>query len=622
MMVAVRGYALHHQSNVPLWNHLYEVNREWASQPVLDRAAVADIVARTCSFATDRERIQAHLCLATAVLAQRSTAHLAPRQRTRRAELLGVLRAYTEKGIFPTNHYHLHRQPYFIDNFGVPCAVGHLMIASGKGDLAKTVHRTMNNAYIREIPYPELAQWANEHGFEVAELALIQPGYPATLSAFPLGGGTNGTIRAMVSTPAIGSGNLIVAGDFTEADGVACAGVARWDGAQFLPFGTLEGTTNALCIYNGSLYAGGLYAPQQGNGGNIAKWNGSAWEYSEVHTGEVFALHVHKDTLYAGGEFNTFVPANIGRFDGTYWSNLGWGLNGGVRALTSYKGDLVAGGDFTGTGAPIMPPATLLNHVARWNGTEWQAVAGGLDNRVRALLAVGDTLYAGGDFAAQDSTPTFGFATTTGATWQAHVAEFNGDGIGDGRGNFDGYVSSLSAVSENGLFRVYIGGKFNIMPMMGTYGSHLAKYIPEYKYCEAAAILDSTVNAVRLWEGKMFVGGAYNNLIGGSPAMKHIFYVNDVFATRVDAPSGFPITVRVFPNPAQQEAYIALPDSIMAQGLDIALLNVQGQSLSVPTTIQQDGIHLDISRLAKGAYYLRVATREGAVVGSASICRE
>ena len=55
--------------------------------------------------------------------------------------------------------------------------------------------------------------------------------------------------------------------------------------------------------------------------------------------------------------------------------------------------NLYVGGSFRNAGGQ------LVNNIARWDGTAWASVQGGIDRRVDALaVAPGGDLYVGGDF--------------------------------------------------------------------------------------------------------------------------------------------------------------------------------------------------------------------------------
>ncbi len=115
--------------------------------------------------------------------------------------------------------------------------------------------------------------------------------------------------------------------------------------------------------------------------------------------------------LYAGGTFTNAGPTvlnYIARWDGTNWQPLGTGMNGNVRALEFWDARdgnglmLYAAGDFTQAGGV---PA---DRIAKWDGTQWHAVnsdvLNGLNNRVNTLAVwdagdgKGESLVAGGTF--------------------------------------------------------------------------------------------------------------------------------------------------------------------------------------------------------------------------------
>jgi hypothetical protein len=80
---------------------------------------------------------------------------------------------------------------------------------------------------------------------------------------------------------------------------------------------------------------------------------------------------------------------NLARWDGTTWSDVGGGVTGGadaaIHALAvldeGYGPALFAGGRFTSAGG------AAVSNVARWNGTNWSPVGAGFDDLVRALAA-------------------------------------------------------------------------------------------------------------------------------------------------------------------------------------------------------------------------------------------
>jgi len=74
---------------------------------------------------------------------------------------------------------------------------------------------------------------------------------------------------------------------------------------------------------------------------------------------------VHDDQLVAGGSFGVAggqSAGRIARWEGTSWSALGGGIQGTVHALSTFQGDLVVRGSFTQAGGQ---PA---QSIARWTG--------------------------------------------------------------------------------------------------------------------------------------------------------------------------------------------------------------------------------------------------------------
>jgi len=124
-------------------------------------------------------RIRTHLARVEVALRARDVARLSPAQRTARARNLDVLHRYWTTGVFPTNtDFPGERMPYFIDRYGIRCAMAHLIEQSGRGDLVARVAATNNNARIRDLKNdPDLVAWLDENGLTAAEAARIQPTY-------------------------------------------------------------------------------------------------------------------------------------------------------------------------------------------------------------------------------------------------------------------------------------------------------------------------------------------------------------------------------------------------------------------------------------------------------------
>lgn len=125
----------------------------------------------------DDVRIEAHLAHVVDRLRQADVGHLTEPQLARRLHCLELLRSYRDAGDFPRNSYVSGRRPVFVDRDGRLCAVGYLIAQTAGWHVTEEIARTHRLAYIEEIERPEVARWAVEHGFELRELAMIQPTY-------------------------------------------------------------------------------------------------------------------------------------------------------------------------------------------------------------------------------------------------------------------------------------------------------------------------------------------------------------------------------------------------------------------------------------------------------------
>ncbi|MEX2217705.1 MAG: hypothetical protein WD749_03010 [Phycisphaerales bacterium] len=297
----------------------------------------------------------------------------------------------------------------------------------------------------------------------------------------PIGNpGIAGTIRGMaIHTDASGTA-LYVAGPISTAGGLTANRVARWNGQAWSALGMgLIGPTggpaamNALASYNDgtgpALYATGNQVSIAGGGPSlrISKWDGTSWSAlgDGLQQGGL-ALGVFNDgtgpALYVGGSFTSAgnIPgtAGIARWNGTAWSSVGGGLSGGscnvLYAFNDGAGEaLYAGGQFT------MAGATPAQRLAKWNGAAWAEVGGGISGqsgpltaRVNTMIAfddgTGTGLYVGGAFA------------TAGATSAINLARWRGGQWSEVGGGTDNNVIRSAVFDDGRGPALYIGGAF------------------------------------------------------------------------------------------------------------------------------------------------------------------
>lgn len=237
--------------------------------------------------------------------------------------------------------------------------------------------------------------------------------------------GVVGEIRVVAIS---GCDDIYVGGEFASIGGLPANNVARWDGQSWhsLDDGSGVGTNGpvyAITVQEDDVYVGGEFSRAGGVGArSIAKWDGLVWsalgngvdafdEFDLATAGVVYTIAVDGRDVYVGGRFDTIgnaqPAANIGVWNGSSWRTLGPGFDGDGSGAPPFRGEVraialgfdgvYAGGRFSSSGQ------TSINSLARWNGSEWSAVGGGLeadgDNVVVTALDVnGPDLYVGGRF--------------------------------------------------------------------------------------------------------------------------------------------------------------------------------------------------------------------------------
>lgn len=206
---------------------------------------------------------------------------------------------------------------------------------------------------------------------------------------------------------------LVVGGEFTRLSSENNGGpllnhIAVWDGNSFLPLGNgYSSNVSALAVYNNQLIIG--------NGAQV--WDGTSWQpLGGGVNGNVYEFAVYDGKLIAAGQFGLAgEPAvNIAAWDGVSWQAVeeipGYSL--GIRALTVYNGQLIAGGEFS--------PGDF-NSIAAWDGESWHKLGGGvkLYGNISELAVYNGKLIASGDFSEIDGIQANGMAQWNGSSWAA-----------------------------------------------------------------------------------------------------------------------------------------------------------------------------------------------------------
>lgn len=327
----------------------------------------------------------------------------------------------------------------------------------------------------------------------------------------------------------IAAGEFCVGGDFGTIAGVQSPFAACWDGTQWLARPGLEGSVATLHRDStGRLFAGGTLAftdPMTGNYlAGIALWNGTSWEPFQggVDGGfinEVRAIEEGPDgKLYVGGTFKlvgkgqqNLAVNHIARWAGSQWEAVGAGVENttgvvlgsevGVSSLLFDGNELIVGGLFSRAGD------SAAHNIARWDGAAWHRMVAdelylGVGGVINALVVDGAKLFAGGYFSHAGETTAANVAVFESDSWAAL-----GQGVDD--------VVFTAAGSPDG---VLIGGAFSNAPVTGA--SFLARWEPPV-WKGLGAGPNNVVTEIMVAEnGDVYIGGDFTAI--GNVAAKSV----------------------------------------------------------------------------------------------------
>ncbi|GEP46415.1 MBG domain-containing protein [Brevifollis gellanilyticus] len=262
----------------------------------------------------------------------------------------------------------------------------------------------------------------------------------------------------------------------------------------------VDGTVSAIVVDgSGNLYVGGNFT-RAGNvqASCIVRWDGSSWSAlgSGVQGGSVTSLAMMGGHLYVAGAFSAagdLEAQNIARWDGTTWSTLGSGLDLEVYALAVSGSALYVGGAFSSAGGKEAAG------IARWSSGKWSPLGAGVSGVVNAIAVRGSSVYAGGSFDRAGSVDAAHIARWNGSTWSA---------LGSGT-DYD--ITSLALIGST----LYAGGSFTMA------GDVEAANIAQWNGRAWSALgtgLDSVVYVLAVKDDQLYAGGGFTSLGGEIPA--------------------------------------------------------------------------------------------------------
>jgi trimeric autotransporter adhesin len=383
--------------------------------------------------------------------------------------------------------------------------------------------------------------------------------------------------------------------------------VARTNGGEwysasttFSSSATIYLNVTALEVYNNELYAAGDF---EYPGRYLARWNGSTWtnagsgfENSSTFKPFIHAMAVYGGELYAAGQFTSAggVSANnIAKWNGTAWSPVGGGLNSPVYALGIYNGSLYAGGGALSSGL------ANFNSVARWNGNSWTSVNAAMDNFVSCLISHNGFLYAAGHF------------TTAGGISAMHVAKWDGNSwsaVGDGLGGvnagvpacfhvFNGKLTAAGSFTSSGATPISPVAQWDGSSWTGLGSASTTKFLG--------------VMALGSFNSALYAAGNFSTVTGSDTILNIAMWSDPLGITANEKQSGF----RAWPNPVNGLVNIQ-PSEDMGECI-VTLRNLLGIELMREAT-GNGKLQLDVRHLPGGCYQLSLFSG-GQLVGTKKI---
>lgn len=577
------------------YHKLVEVNKCWNEQKDININRFEGLCATT-----EKDWIRIHLSLVEQTLRARSTRHLNAAQEANRAHCLEILNRYWQEGNFPINDQYAYRTPIFIDPYNNFCAVGFLMKETGYEHISRMISSKTNLAYVREMNYPELGNWAIENGFSIDELAWIQPGYPPESRCGKIGKGVDGFVQELyVDT---NTQLLYVGGQFYQADksfvanNIAYvtenAGVYTWHKMG----NGVNGRVNAVTKFEDKIFVAGSFDSASGiEANNIAYWDGSTWHSAGCIDGMVNDLTVFEGVLYAAGNFKscgTDLGKNFAQWNGTKWTMIP-GIEGKINTLEGFKDYLVLGGKFDFD--------TAINaNAIKWNPTSsFQQFDNKIKNEVMDFESYKDTLH----LVCKNikSIDTFQlFQKLSGNHWINFLEPGSYSyafGPKTDSNSFNTLCAETKSINIGGYFTVYWGMSYGKNTI--NFGSYWAN-------------VDSTVNKMVLFKNELILGGKFKTGMEYTPYGGTKIELNGItkrlrWKLSIPENSNKETTFKIYPNPIQSGSIIHTENNFGATQFSIS--NIEGKLIQKGKLMSSNEIQL--AQLSAGIYLLEISNAEG-----------
>ena len=421
---------------------------------------------------------------------------------------------------------------------------------------------------------------------------------------------------------------LYAGGDFDTINDTTPVGyVAKWDGTTWSSIPAIDSISGAFYFQYGNYYAvnamivyhEALYLPASvtypAGGGQyftfyyVIEYKGDSVKWLPVLDGEVNCFTVYNDTLYIGGDFvepDTVAFNHVAKWDGTNWQPVGAGFllysnpyAASVYSLGVSNGKLYAGGYFDQSGS-----TTHLFSIAQWSDTAWEALGRGVSTtdttqtgQVESICSYKNNLYVGGAFAyAGDDTANY-IAEWDGVNWHSLTKQFS-----------SGTVLALQPYDN----KLYAGGGAFMVP------GKTQKYIGSWDGIQWDSLssgygVNGQVFALTVFQNNLYVGGQFDSA-GDISANSIARWTSPDSTTGIKQLTTSNNLLTISPNPFSQQTTLQFsqPTSANAQ---LTLFDLTGREVG-NYFIASDTKNLTIKRnnLPAGMYFYRLACNSAPII--------
>ncbi len=402
---------------------------------------------------------------------------------------------------------------------------------------------------------------------------------------------------------------LYIGGFRVVADSVSYRGITVWDGTIFSSLGNsatslfggfvtdLQADVRSIIRFKDEIYAGGSFNLAGADTvNNIARWDGSNWhKMGQGIGGAVRCFYEMDDTLYVGGSIDSIIGSNIQCKSLVKWDGVNWHemepipipFVFSINEIVKYKNELYVAGNFEGD---------TLKEIARWNGTQWLSVGGGIggDSWVESMVVYKGYLYVGGYFYEQNCNAGNFIMRWDGEEWSDV-----GGGVQGTYPQSNGQIHGMCIYNDE----LWVGGVFKYAG--GVSAKYIAKWDGE-KWCSMENELQNPILGFEDYNNELY-------MFGGNPLFNtmNIPYIakwtGGSYVDSCSTPTNIIEVIQeeneiiVYPNPANNILNINCEKEIET----IKIYNQTGQ-LVLQTKANTQKQSIDISDLPVGSYFIRI----------------